>query len=197
MILAPLSIKLEFENMGVLALSEQGLPFAMINLHKMPVNVERDERSRMNIWIGAADLSGSYFNVEDGFLVGRKMLGSLHETHKTTLEGSSTDFLIEEIIRTQLDYTNAISMKVLNKERKSLSSPQNESPRLANEEAQVAHPLEVEIEMNPNGNKEIHVNLKQLKIYLVTATYFSLLGFVSMDDSVSPVPAQKVSGKNF
>jgi len=56
------NINLVFENFTLLALSEEDLPFVMLNLHILQIAVDQNEKNEMLGSIKAFEVNGSYFN---------------------------------------------------------------------------------------------------------------------------------------
>ena len=170
---SPMDINLVFENFTLLACEKKtGLPFAMINLHSFRVNISRDENKNQDIQVFAKELNGSYFENEDNVtLIERKMLGALDRVDRFNIENIPKEDVVKEVVQKTSSYAQEISAGSTSKEA-------------------AKDQLVVILQMQANGDKVVRVTVNELKMYLITSIYLSLLEFISMDASVYPPPRE-------
>jgi len=168
-----MDINLVFDNFSLLAFDKnQGLPFAMVNLHLLKIGVSRDATKNMNINVNARELNGSYFENENNVsLIEKKMLGALDRVDTFSIDNVPKEKVVEDILNSLSNYTQQIS--------------DIHSSSVAKKDQ-----LVVTLQMQASGNKVICVTLNEMKMYLITGIYLSLLDFISMDDSVNPPPRE-------
>lgn len=165
-----------FENFTLLAIDKSQLPFAMVTLHLMQVSVAREANKKMTIKISARELNGSYFENQDNtLLTEKKMLGALDRVNTFQIEGNKQLQVVEDIIKKTSTYVHEISMLHASKTQERIEQ------------------LLVSIIMEPTGDKDIKVNIRELKAYLITNIYLHLLEFIKLDESVNPSSKQLVS----
>jgi len=166
-----MDINLIFENFTLLACEKKtGLPFAMINLHSFRVNISRDENKNQDIQVFAKELNGSYFENENNVsLIEKKMLGALDRVDRFNIDNVPKEKVVEDIVNSLSSYAQQIT--------------DLHSSTIANRDQ-----LSVNLQMKSTGDKIIRVALNEMKMYLITGIYLSLLEFISMDDSVNPPP---------
>jgi len=171
-------IKLMIENLSLVTLKDDLIPFSMINLHLLEIGVDRDEHKKMNIAISGTELNGSFFDFENNELKERKLLGSLDERKAFTIKNVARENIIDDIAKVVKDYANKIQTKHLKREK---SMNADSSPKKTKKKS-----LVMSIEMTPDGSKNIEINVNQLRTYLAAPAFLNLLAFVQMDDSVNP-----------
>jgi len=152
---------------------KQELPFATINLHLMKMIIARDPRRNMTIQITSSQVNGSYFEIQDEFvLIERKMLGTLDNINKFSIKDIPREQVVEEILTS----TNNFARTIAETHQGSRGKEQ----------------LNVNIQMTPSRDKVIRIALDELKIYLITGIYLQLVEFVRMDPSVYPAPVEVI-----
>ncbi len=168
-ILAPLVINLTFENFTLLALDESELPFCMINLHLLQVNIFKDDKSAVLGAIQAYQLNGSYFERQHDKLSERKMLGQLDRINEHSLAERRKEEVIDEIVSSLMKYTELVANTF-------------ESMPYKQKYVQV----NVNLNIQPSGKKLIKVDINGLKGFLVIDIYLALVKFLELDHSVHP-----------
>jgi len=165
-----MKINFKIESFSLVALDTSSLPFALLSLQLMEVNINKGNFMTVNV--KARELNGSFFeNVKGNELIERKMIGELDKTDTYEIDNNNKGKTLDHIMNSLKQYTQSIADKI------ALKQDEQENPR-----------VEVEIILYPGGDKIINVELNHLKLFLVTASYLQLVNFVAMDDSVVPPP---------
>lgn len=155
---APLKLDFTFENFTVLALDKIGLPFAMINLYLLQIDMNQKKHSLKGN-VRAYELNGTYFERGTSTLTERRMLGMLDRVNEHHIGGKRNDVIIKEIMTALTEHIATLKDK--------------QHP----EDAQI----NVGIEVEPSGKKIVRADLNELKVYLVPDIYVSMLKFLEME----------------
>jgi len=184
LIIAPMSINLQIENLSLVMLNEEGKPFAMINWHLLDIIIQRDEMRRMSIEISGPELVGSFFEYQGTGIRERKLLGSLDEREAFSLQRVARNEIIDRVSDHLVAFVKKIAEKQ-NQKKKEEENMQNQAKR----------PVIIEIKMEPNGDKNIKIYVNQLRTYLATSVFLAIQAFTMLDDSVNPPlpPSSKIS----
>jgi len=164
-------INLTFENFTLLALDESELPFCMINLHLLQVNIFKDDKGAVLGAIQAYQLNGSYFDKHQDKLSERKMLGQLDRINEHALSERRKEDVIDEIVSSLIKYTELVA---------------NTFSSMPDKQKYVQ--VNVNLNIQPSGKKLIKVDVNGLKGFLVIDIYLALVKFLELDHSVHPPP---------
>ena len=166
--IAPLRIILTFDNFTLLALEETNLPFCMINLHLLQVEILKDKTGSVNGVIQGYQLNGSYFESHSDKLIERKMIGDLDRINEYPLSAKNKEVIVQEIVTSLIDYSKEIAKTFMSLPEKKRN-------------------VQVNVRLDLQSNKKIiKIDIQHLRGFLVLDIYLILAKFLELDQSVHP-----------
>jgi len=161
----PITVNLTFENFTLLALEKTRLPFAMINLHLLKIDIFQDAKGALYGGIRACELNGSFFEETPNSLTEKKMFGNLDHPKEHSLVGKTTDKVREDITDSLIKYTENLVETFSTKS-----------------ESQKNLQLSINLDFQATGEKTVRIDINGLKAFLVPDIYLHLLQFIDMND---------------
>ena len=162
-------------------LEDNMIPYAMVNLHLLKVDIEMFENKEMKIDISGAELNGSFFENLNNQLKEHKLLGNLNEKNAFILDNITRDNAVERVAREVRTYAKHIKMLYYAQKFQLVRQLRSNAPAPPRKK-----PLIFSMFMQPNGNKAMQIYVNQLRTFCAAGTFMKLSDFAVMDESCDP-----------